>query len=56
MVAMIGQEWTVTECRFSDLERWPEGASWCIRQLARYIMYVPGVEVAVPNLALFGAL
>ena len=56
MVVMIGRELTMTECRFSDLERWLLGACWCIHRLARYTMYVPGVEVAVPNLALFGAL
>ena len=56
MVAIIGRELTVTECRFSDLEHWLVGACWCIHRLAHYTTNVLGVEVAVPNLALFGAL
>ena len=55
-MVMIGREFTMTECQFSDLERWLVGTCWCVCRLAYYTTNVPGVEVAVPNLALFGAL
>ena len=53
---MVGRELTATECRLTDLERWLLGACWCVRRLARYTMYVPWVQVAVPNAAMFAAL
>ena len=56
VVAMIGRELTVTEAARPDLKRWLLAACWCVRRLSRYTMYVPSVEVAVPQVAMVAAL
>ena len=46
----------VTEAARPDLERWLRAACWCVCKLAHYIMYVPWVEVTVPQAAMLAAL
>ena len=56
VVAMVGREMLVTEAARPDLEQWLLAACWCVRKLARYTMYIPWVEVAVPQAAMLAAL
>lgn len=43
VVSLLGRELTVTEQGYTELERLLVAATWCIRRLASFAMFVPGV-------------
>ena len=56
VVAMVGREMLVMEAARPDLEWGLLAACWCMHKLARYTMYVPWVEIAVPQATMLVAL
>ena len=56
MCHVAGQQPMQGQYLTPDLERLLLAACWCVRKLARYTMYVPWVEVAVPQAAMLAAL
>ena len=56
VVTMVGRKMLVTEAARLDLERWLLVACWCVRKLAHYTMYIPWVEIVVPQAAVLAAL
>ena len=56
VVAMYGRELTATERGRIELEQWLVAACWAVKRMARYTMYLPRVELAVPSAALLAVL
>ena len=56
VVAMIGQTVTGKEQSWMSLEQWVAVACWAVKHLARYTLYVPWLELAVPGAVLLTTL
>ena len=48
VVAIMGREWLMTEHSWPEAERVLAAASWGVRQLSKYTMYLPAIEIALP--------
>ena len=47
VVAMMGREFLMTEHSWPEVEQVLAAASWGVRQLAKYTMYLPTIEIAL---------
>ena len=52
VVALMGRDFSVTEQSWPEAERLLAAASWGVRRLAKYTMYLPAIEIALPNAGL----
>ena len=46
---MMGCEFLMTERSWPEAERVLAAASWGVRRLAKYTMYLPAIEIAPPH-------
>ena len=53
---MIGQALTVMEASYPRIEQWLVAACWAVHKLDHYTMYLPHLEIGVPQASLLTVL